>query len=119
MNLDCRAPLTPAQWQWLRTTSAKFRRVSFHLGDEGTRQLLADESILVGPCPLQLSLRARVTDHEATIQTRFKAVVGWAIGVLPPAANERSALSFMFSGIGLYRQQLVPMPRMRLRRHHA
>jgi len=47
VHLNSVALLTLAQWQWLRTTRARFRRISFHQDDAATSQLLMDDSLLV------------------------------------------------------------------------
>jgi len=47
VDLVCSAPLTPAQWQWLRTAGGRFRSIRFHPDDEGTAQLVLDDTLLV------------------------------------------------------------------------
>lgn len=46
------APLTPAEWQWLRTTSAEFHSVIFDPNDDGTVFVQVDPNILVSRCEL-------------------------------------------------------------------
>jgi len=43
-----RAPMTPKQQQWLRSTTAHVRRIRFHSGDDASAALLHDIFTLVG-----------------------------------------------------------------------
>ncbi len=47
MDLECRAPLTYSQWQWLQTTNIRIRRIQFHRDDVCSSMLLEDHSVLV------------------------------------------------------------------------
>ena len=75
MHLNSVAPLTSAQWQWLRTTCARFRRISFHQDDAASSQLLLDDSLLVSwqcgrsPCHGSLRCSAKRSAAKPSRQT--------------------------------------------------
>ena len=45
---EFRSPLTSQQKQWLRGTSARMRRISFHVDDKASAAVLHDVYTLVG-----------------------------------------------------------------------
>jgi len=87
--VEFRAPTSPEQRMWLRSTRVRVRRVAFHVDDQTSAVLLHDPTFMVGT-------RDALDESDITAQNGF---LDWCVSAL-----------FLRGSLGHHRDKCLPPP---------